>query len=161
MLLDKIKEDLVLSQKQGKEVEVSVLRMLLSSITNREKDKRLSLAEKYEGHELEEASRLNEDEIRKVVNFEAKKRKDAIEAFEKGGRTEQAEREKKELIVLEGYLPEQLEEEEIERIVKEVIADLGVSGVQNMGVVMKEVIGKTDGLADGKIVSEIVRKNLS
>ena len=102
----------------------------------------------------------NDEEIVEVIKQEAKKIKDAIEGFEKGGRLEQAEEERKQLSFIEKYLPEQMSEEEVRKIVTEVIEENKIEDMKGIGVVMKEVMAKTKGEADGKLINQIAREIL-
>ncbi|MCF7835674.1 MAG: GatB/YqeY domain-containing protein [Candidatus Marinimicrobia bacterium] len=147
-LKDKIKKDIISALKEKDELKSSVLKMLLAAINNGE----ISAKKKDEG--------LNDQEIQKIIKSEAKKRKDSIEAYEKAGRKESAEREKDELALLKEYLPQEITDEELEKITKETIDKLEASSMQDFGAVMKEVMKKTEGTADGKKVSEIVKKIL-
>jgi uncharacterized protein YqeY len=95
-----------------------------------------------------------------VVQKEVKKRRDAIEQFEKGGRPELAAKEKKEITVLEAFLPQALSPEELDRLIKETIAETGATSKKDMGPVIKAVQAKAAGRADGKTISGIVGKLL-
>lgn len=104
---------------------------------------------------------LDDSEIIAVIKKEIKQRQEAIEQFTKGNRPEMADKEKKEMEILKAYLPEELAEEEIKKIIEEVISLTGASGIKDMGKVMKEVGLKIAGRADGKLVSDLVRQKLS
>jgi len=169
-----IREDLKEAVKNREELKSSVLRLLLAAIFNKEKEKRYKLSkEKPElsGKELEEESQLNDEEIIDVISSEAKKRKESIVEFEKGQRMDLpshllekvqglVEKEKKELEILEKYLPEQMSEKEIKRLVKEAIDKTGAKEIKDMGKVMQEVMPKVKGKADGSLVSKIVKELL-
>jgi len=187
-----IREDLKEAVKNREELKSSVLRLLLAAIFNKEKEKRYKFTRqnfpkenlgglsKEKQEELEKESALTDEEVIEVISSEIKKRKEAIDLYEKGNRPELAEKEKKELEILEKYLPEQLSEEEIKKLVKEVIdktvvkeihpvksAEGGVppkaeqfNRVKDMGKVMQEVMPKVKGKADGSLVSKIVRELL-
>ena len=129
-------------------VAKNTLSMLKSEISNREID----LGVREEG--------LKDEEVVKVVKSAVKKRKDAIEQFEKGGNTEMAESEKAELKVLEKYLPEQMSDEDIEIKVKEVIEKVGANSASDLGKVMGMVMSELGDKADGNIVREIASKLL-
>ena len=103
---------------------------------------------------------LSEADFVAVVQKEVKKRRDSIEQFEKGGRLELAEKEKKEILVLEKFLPRPLRAEELEQLVKVTIAELGASSKKEMGPVIKAVQAKAAGRADGKSISALVSKLL-
>ncbi|NMB47528.1 GatB/YqeY domain-containing protein [Patescibacteria group bacterium] len=153
MLINQIKKDLISFQKEKRHREVSSLRMLLSSITNKEKDKRLELSAKYSYEELDLKAKLNDEEVLNVIFFEAKKRKDAIEEFKKAKREDLVQKEETELKALQKYLPEELSDEEIKRILKEIIKE---KGTNQIGVVMKEAMIRTKGRADGKRIKQIL-----
>ena len=99
---------------------------------------------------------LSEADFVAVVQKEVKKRRDSFEAFEKGNRPELAEKEKKEISVLESFLPKPLSAEELEQLVKATIQDLGATGKKEMGPVIKAVQAKAAGRADGKSISALV-----
>jgi uncharacterized protein len=104
---------------------------------------------------------LSDDEIVKVLTREAKKRREAAEAFESAGRAEQAAAERAEGDVLAGYLPAQLTDDELTSLVAEVITETGASGMPAMGQVMKAVTPRTAGRADGARVAAEVRRQLT
>ena len=99
---------------------------------------------------------LSEADFVAVVQKEVKKRRDSFEAFEKGNRPELAEKEKKEISVLEGFLPKPLSAEELEQLVKATIQELGATSKKEMGPVIKAVQAKAAGRADGKSISALV-----
>jgi len=109
---------------------------------------------------LEKESRLTDEETLEAVSYEAKKRKESIAEFEKGGRNDLVEKEKKELAILKTYLPEQLAEEEIKKLVKEAVEKTGAKEPKDMGKVMAELMPKTKGRADGNLVSKVVKESL-
>ncbi|NQV00696.1 MAG: GatB/YqeY domain-containing protein [Parcubacteria group bacterium] len=140
---------------------VSVLRMIMAAVFNKEKEKRAKLSKNEEELEkLDELSKLTNEEILEVISSEAKKRKDSIEQYEKGDRNDLAEQEKKELEILMEYMPEQMNEDEIRKIVKSKIEELGISGPQETGKVMGAVMPEFKGKADGNIVNKIVQEEL-
>lgn len=146
MPLPDIQKDLKEAMKSGDSDKVAVLRMLNASLKNRQIEK---------GKDAE----LTEEETMQVLTREAKKRKEAVEAFEKGGRPELAENEKKELSIIEAYLPKQMSREEVAAAVEKILA--GLSDKSNQGLVMKAVMGELKGKADGKMISEAVKEKLS
>ena len=158
-----IREDLKEAVKNREELKSSVLRLLLAAIFNKEKEKRYKLSkEKPElsGEELEEESQLNDEEVIDVISSEAKKRKESIVEFGKGKRMDLVEKEKKELEILEKYLPEQMSEEEIKKLVKEAIDKTVAKEMKDMGKVMAELMPQVKGKADGSLVSKIVKELL-
>ena len=142
------------------ELRLSVLRMLSSAMHNREIEKRTKSGKSEE---------LAEEEITASIRSEVKKRRDSIAEFEKGGRKDLVEKESSELKILDGYLPQELSDEEIEKIVKEVIGSIGEvtpkpfdkAQGRDFGRVMGEVMKKIKGQASGDRVSDIVRKVLT
>jgi len=145
-LLEKLTQDLKEAMKAGNAGKVSVLRMLNSALKNKaiEKGKDAS---------------LTDEEAMQVLMREAKKRKESILAFEQGGRPDLADNEKKELAILEVYLPQQMSREEAVAVVEKVLA--GLADKSNAGLVMKAVMAELKGKADGKMISEIVKEKLS
>jgi uncharacterized protein YqeY len=103
---------------------------------------------------------LSDAEIVSVIQKEIKKRRDAAEQFEKGGRPELAAKEKQEITVLESFLPQPLSAEELEKLVREAIHETGATSRKQMGQVIKAVQAKAPGRAEGKVISELVAKLL-
>lgn len=161
MIIEQIKKDLISFQKEKRPTEVSSLRMLLSSIVNKEKEKRVSLPADFSEEELNENSKLTEEEVLEVISSEAKKRKDAFLEYEKAGRQDLMEKEALELKILKVYLPPEMSEDEIRKIVKEVIEEQKITDMKGIGIIMKEAIKKTKGLADGKKINNIAKELLS
>ncbi|MFC1789535.1 GatB/YqeY domain-containing protein [Patescibacteria group bacterium] len=172
-LKNKIEENLKMALKEKKELEVSVLRMLKSSVLNKEKDKRYKLIknkseaelekigkESKEAEKLEKESWLSDDEVTDTITSEIKKRKESVEAFEKGGRQELVDKEKKEIDILQKYLPEQLSENEIKKLIEESIAQTEAKEIKDMGKVMSNLNPKIKGKADMSLVSKIVKEIL-
>jgi len=144
-LKKKIDQDLKEALKKKDAVTLSVLRMVKSEIGYKE---------------IEKGSTLSDDEAVMVLSSSMKKRKDSIEQFEKGGREDLASRERMELEVLCKYLPEQLTEAKLAEIVKQTIVELKATGPSNLGMVMKQVMQKVRGKADGKMVNQLVSSQL-
>ena len=111
--------------------------------------------------EKDELKELTETEMQAIVDKEVKKRRESIVDFEKGGRPDIVEQLNKEIEILSVYLPEQLTEEEITKMVLEAIAQVGATSMRDMGKVMGSLKEKTAGKADGKLVSDIVKAELS
>ncbi len=147
---DKLKRDLNQAIKEGNELVRNTLRMLLASISNKEKEK-----------QYKEDEELTEQEVITIISSEAKKRKESIKEFERGNRKDLAQKEKSELEILQKYLPEQLSNEEIEKLVKSAIEETGATSVQDIGKVMSVLMPKVKGRADGSEVNRIVRESLS
>ena len=127
-------------------VRRDALRLILSSLRSAEK-------------ELQRA--LSTDEELLVLQRERKRRLEAIEAFRAADREEQAEKEEDELDVLEEFMPEPISEDELERIVDEVIAEVGATSLRDIGRVMADVMPQVSGRADGGVVSQIVKEKLA
>jgi len=147
-LKERLRSDLNSAMRARDQVRMRTLRMALSSITN----------EEVAGASARE---LSDDEVLKVLNRESKKRREAAEAFGAAGREEQAAAERAEGEVLAGYLPAQLSDEELSALAAEVIAEIGASGMQAMGQVMKTLTPKVAGRADGSRVAAEVRRRLA
>lgn len=143
--------DIKNAMRAKNELKLSVLRMLSSAIHNKEIEKRAKTGKEEE---------LGEEEIVAAIRTEVKKRRDAIQEFEKGNRKDLADKESAELKILEKYLPQELPDEEIEKIVKEVVAGLGEVTVKDFGRVMGEVMKRVKGQASGDRVSGAARKAL-
>ena len=103
---------------------------------------------------------LSDTEAVQVIRKQAKQRQDSIESFEKGGRSELADKEKEELAILNSYVPQGMNPDELAKIVRETIAELGATSKAQMGVVMKALQAKAAGRADGKTLSAEVQKQL-
>lgn len=163
-LRKRIDDDLKRAVKQGKRLKMGTLRMLVAALVNKEKEKRYGVATEDKGiteQELSQKSELLEEEVSDIINYEAKKRREATEAFEKGGRQDLVEKEQAELEVLQAYLPEQLREDELLQLVKDAVESTGASNTQDMGKVMAELMPKVKGRADGALVSKTVKEMLS
>lgn len=154
MLKIKIQEDLNSALKGKKELEVSVLRMVLAAVLSKEKDKR------FKSGKAEDVL-LTDEELTDTISSEIKKRREAVELYTRGNRPELAEKEKKEIEILKAYLPEQLTEEEIKKLVSEAITKTGAKEIKDMGKVMAELMLKVKGKADSSLVSKIVKELLS
>lgn len=147
-LKSRLKADLTTAMKARDELTTATLRMTLSAVTTEE------VAGKT-------ARELSDDEVLRVLTREGKKRREAAEAFDAANRTELADRERAEGSVLERYLPAQLDDAELAELVRAAVAEIGASGPQAMGAVMKLVQPEVAGRADGKRVSGEVRRQLA
>ncbi|MFF2044510.1 GatB/YqeY domain-containing protein [Kitasatospora sp. NPDC058170] len=143
-----LQEDLTAAIRERDELRSSTIRLTLAAVTS----------EEVAGKEKRE---LSDAEVLKVLAREAKKRREAAEAFDNAGRTAQADRERAEGVVLGGYLPKQLTDEELVAIVAAAVAESGATGPQGMGAVMKLVKPQVDGLAEGGRVAAVVKAALS
>lgn len=127
-------------------IKLNTLRFLQSAIKNKEIDSR--------------PQPITADDVLGVIKKLVKQRKESIEQFSNAGRMDLAEQETAELKFLEVYLPAQMTAEQITKVVEEVIAETGAKTVKDMGTVMKAVMAKTAGAADGKIISEVIKSKL-
>lgn len=148
MLLEKIQSDLKEALKAKDEVEISTLRFLLSSIHNREIELRV------------EKKTLTDEEVIKVIQRQVKERKESIEAFKKGKREDLVRKEQKELQILSNYLPQQISEKEMKKMVEDVIKEIGATGPSDFGKVMGAVMLRARGRAEGEVVARIVKEFL-
>lgn len=159
---EKINQDFKDAFKAKEEARVSVLRMVNSNIKNKEFDKRAKLVKSGTAEaDLEKASQLNDEEVLGVLGSEIKRRKDSIEQYIKGGRPELAAQEEAEIKILSAYMPEQMSEADIRKAVVDSIKEAGVSSVQDLGKVMRVLMPKVKGKADGNLVNRIVKEELS
>jgi uncharacterized protein YqeY len=143
---ERVDQETVQAAKAKDKIRLSALRMLKSGLHNREIDLKRE---------------LNETEFLQLLSSMVKQRKDSIEQFEKGGRTDLVEKESAELRVIEEFLPAQLSEADIDNLIQETIRETGASSARDMGKVMKVLMPKLTGKADGKAVGEKVKALLS
>jgi hypothetical protein len=144
-LKNRIDQALKDALREKNELVRDAVRMLLAAMKNKEKELR----------------RPPEDsEIERLIVSQIKQRKDSSEQFRKGGRPELAEKEEAEICVLERFLPEQLGPEELDRLIGETIVEVGAASPRDLGKVMKALTPKVTGRADGKLVSDAVRRKL-
>ena len=144
-LKEKLQEDLKSSMKNKDTVKKSVVTLIRAAIKQHEVDNRVELAD---------------DAIIDIISKQLKQRKDSLAEFVKANRDDLVEETKSEIQVLEGYLPQQLSEEELEKIVIETIAEVGAISMKDMGKIMTAIKPKTAGRADGRKINELVKKNL-
>jgi uncharacterized protein YqeY len=145
-LQSKISEDVKNALRNQEKLKLSVLRMLLASIKNRI----IELKNKE----------LPDEQIVAVIGSEIKKRRDAVYEFEKVGRQDAADTEKDEISILMGYMPAQLTEDQIINLIDNTISELSIESIKDLGKLMKSLMPKTRGKADGALVSKLVRKKL-
>jgi uncharacterized protein YqeY len=160
-LREKIQTDLHEALKNSEERKLSILRLLLDGIIKKEKDKRAGLKNIDNEKELIEKSRLMDEEVLQVISSFAKKSKEAIEQFETGGRQELADKEKQEMEILNQYLPEQMPEEEIRKLVEQAVKEVNAESIKEIGKVMSVLMPKIQGKADGSTVSSILKQILT
>ncbi|MEX2405031.1 MAG: GatB/YqeY domain-containing protein [Candidatus Paceibacterota bacterium] len=150
MLQEKIEADLKKAMTEKDELRKSVLRNIKSEATN-----------ELVSQKRKPTEQLEEDDLIQVITRLAKQRKDSIEQFRKGNRPNLAEKEEKELKILEEYLPEQLSDEELRSIVEEKKEETGVESMADMGKLMGVVMSEVKGRADGNRVKDIVQDVLN
>lgn len=159
-LQQKIQEDLKQGMLNKDSVKVSALRLLLSSISLKEKEARHQLI-KSEKLGIDDAFSFNDEQITEVIFSEVKKRRDSIEEYQKAKRLDLADEEQKEMDILISYLPKQLSQEEISEIIKEEIAKNNIVEMKQMGLAMQKVLARTKGQAEASVVSRIIKEMLS
>jgi uncharacterized protein YqeY len=150
-LKQRIEDDLKTALKAGEKQRLGVLRMVKSKVQEKQVDLR--------GKKGAEAV-LSDDDVMNVVSAYAKQRRDSIESYEQGGREDLAAAERAELEIVSAYLPQQMGEDEVAAIVDAAVAESGAKEPRDMGAVMKLVMPKVKGRADGKIVNRIVQSRL-
>ena len=160
-LKDRINEDLLAAFKSSSKEVVSALRFLMSVIKNKELEKRTKLSKENKSiEELEKLSELNDDETLNVILGEIKKRKESITQYEKGGRIDLEEKEKKELEIIRKYAPEEMPEEELKAVIRKKIAEIGRVTIKDFGKIMSLVMAEVKGRAGGDMVKKIIEEEL-
>ena len=144
-LKERIDQDMKTAQKAGEKLKLSLTRLLKSDIRYKEIDK---------------GKELSDEEVLEVLTSAAKKHRDSIEQFRKGGREDLVKQEEDELKLILEYMPEQLNAEELGKLVEEAITEAGAEGEKDIGKVMKVLMPKVKGKADGKAVSLLVSSRL-
>jgi len=144
-LIETLQQDMKHALKNRDELKLSTIRLVLSSVSYAR---------------IAKGDQLTDDEVLGVISREAKQRRETIDSAITGGRTDIAEREQAELDILQTYLPKQLDFSEIEDIVREIAAEVGVTDIKDRGKLMGPVMQKVKGKADGKIVNQVVEKVL-
>ena len=141
----RIEKDIKESLKSGDKNRVSILRMVKSDVRNKE---------------IEKGDSLADEDIQAILRSFAKKARESIDQFSGAGRHELAEKEKAELAVIQEYLPRQLNEDDIRKTIRDIIDETGPAGTKDMGRVMKAVMAKLKGQADGRLVNNLVKETL-
>jgi len=144
-LSEKLSNDYKDALRSGDKGKVSILRMIKAAVKNKE---------------IEKGTSLTDDEIYTIFRMFVKRANESIEQFSKAGRMDLAEKEKEELTIIQNYLPKQLGEDEVKGLIKDAISEVGAAGPKDMGKVMKLVMSKTKGQADGKLVNNLVKEML-
>lgn len=147
----RIEDDLKKALKSGDKRRLSCLRMVKSKL----QEKQVELRAKKGAD-----AQLTDEDVQAVVSAYAKQRRDSIDSYEKGGRDDLAAAERAELEILKAYLPQQMSEEEVAAIVDEAVKESGALKPKDMGAVMKLVMPKVKGRADGKLVNRLVQSRL-
>ena len=146
-LRDRLTEDLKLAMKSRDQLRMDVIRMIKAAILNKEVELRKD---------------LDDAEMSRIMATLIKQRRESVEQFEKAQRIELADKERKEITIIETYLPKALSAEELDRIIVSVLADTGSRSLKDMGAVMKAVMARLAGqTVDGKQVSDLVRAKLT
>ena len=146
-LIEQVQKDMVDALRKKEELRLSTLRMMKAALHNKEVEKR---------------GKLEEKEELQVLGTMIKQRKDSIEQFRKGNRSELAKKEANEIAIIEAYMPKAVGEEEVAAAVHAIIAEMGTPTMKDMRAVMKNVMARFAGArVDGKLVSEIVKKELA
>ncbi|WP_188206198.1 GatB/YqeY domain-containing protein [Alkalibacillus aidingensis] len=145
-LLDRLNEDMKQAMRNKEKDKLNVIRMIKSSLQN-------EAIKKRDGE-------LTEEEELQVLTREVKQRKDSLQEFKSANREDLVEKTEQELALIEGYLPEQLSDEELQQVIDETIQEIGATSKQEMGQVMSAVMPKVKGKADGSKVNQMVLKQL-
>jgi len=146
-ILKKLNEDLITSMKSKDELKTTTLRMIKSAAKNAE------IAKRGKGD-------LTEEDIMGVLSTMVKQRKESAEQYEKANRKDLADKENTEISIIQEYLPKQLTTEELDAIIKSTIQETGVVGMKEIGKLMKELMPKVKGKADGKLVNQRIKEIL-
>ena len=145
MLKEKLNEDLKKYMKEKNTLALNTVRLVIAEIKNKE---------------VEKNSEITDEEILQIIRKQIKMREDSIQQFRSANREDLAEKEAEELEILKNYLPEDLTDEELDKIIQETIKELNASSKKDFGRVIKEVIQKVQGRADNKKISELISKKL-
>ena len=164
MLQEKLQSDAINALKAKDVFSVGVLRLALASVNSKEKEKRYAIAKddpNIQEENLKTKSALTDQEVLDVIISEIKKRRDAVALYEKGGRPELSTQEKKEIEVLQKYLPEQLSESELKELVVQAIASVQAKTVKDIGKIMADLMVKVRGRADGSRIAAMIKELLT
>ncbi len=145
-LKDKLMDDLKTSMKNKETIRKNTVTMVRAAIKQKEVDERIE---------------LNDEQILDIISKQLKEKKMAIEEFNKGSRQDLVELTESEIEILLEYLPKQLTDEEVEVIVKETIEEVGATSMKDIGLIMKNVMPKVKGVADGNMVNKAIKKILN
>ena len=145
-LEERLVEEMKHAMKANDKVRLSTIRMIRTAVKNREIDLR---------------KKLEDDEIIRVIQGMVRKSEESVEQFQQGGRPDLVEKENKEIEILKSYLPQSLSEEEILKMIDQSIQETQASSLKDLGKVMKSVMPKVTGKADGKLINQLVKERLS
>lgn len=145
-LKERLDQDLKAAMREKAQLKLDTIRMLKSAIKYRE---------------IELMKPLDDAGVLAVIGSEVKRRRDSVEQYRAGNRAELAEKEEREIAILQGYLPQQLSADELRAKVDEAVAKVGAQGPKDMGAVMKALLPEVQGRAEGKVVSDMVKARLS
>jgi uncharacterized protein YqeY len=145
-LKERLDQDLKVAMREKAQLRLDTIRMLKSAIKYRE---------------IELMKPLDDAGVLSVIASEIKRRRDSVEQYRAGNRPELAEKEEREIAILQAYLPQQLSEDELRAKVDEAVAKVGAQGPKDMGAVMKALLPEVQGRAEGKVVSDLVKARLS
>jgi len=145
-LEEKLLEEMKLAMKSNDKLRLSTIRMIRSALKNKE---------------IELRKKLEEEDVVKVIQAMTRKGEESIEQFQTGGRMDLVEKEKKEIEILKSFLPQPLSQEEIFKIIDQSIQETQASSQKDIGKVMKSVMPKIGGKADGKLINQLVKERLS
>ena len=144
-LKERLNDDMKTAMKQKEESRLAAIRQIRGAVKNKE---------------IELMRELKDEDIFKVIGTLIKQHKESIEMFEKGGRIELMQKEQAEMAVLESYVPQQMSDDEVRALVREAIQAVGATSAKEIGAVMKYVMPKTQGRADGKLINQFVKEAL-
>ena len=145
-LEERLVEEMKVAMKSSDKLRLSTIRMIRSSVKNKE---------------IELRKPLDDEEVQRVIQGMVRKGEESLEQFKLGGRMDLAEKESKEIEILKSYLPQALTQEEMIKIVDETIQEVQATSMKDLGKVMKSVMPKLQGKADGKLINQIVKERLS
>jgi len=145
-LEERLVEEMKQAMKSNEKLRLSTIRLIRTALKNKE---------------IELRKKLDDDEIMKVIHGMVRKSDESIEQFKAGGRADLVEKETKEVEILKSFLPQSLSEEEIRKIIDETIQETQASSLKDLGKVMKSVMPKLTGKADGKLINQLVKERLS
>jgi len=145
-LEERLLEEMKQAMKTNDKLRLSTIRMIRSALKNKE---------------IELRKKLEDEEAAKVIQAMVRKGEESVEQFQLGGRTDLVEKEKKEIEILKSFLPQPLSQEEVSKIIEQSIQETQASSPKDIGKVMKSVMPKIAGKADGKLINQLVKEKLS